>query len=144
MRIDVLGTEIDNITLDEAAFAAEKLIEDGGRGYVVTPNTEIVMMCRNDPALARIVRDAFLVLPDGIGVVYGSKILGRPIKGKVAGIEFGEELLKRCAEKGKTVFFLGAKPGVAEKAAENLKEKYPGLNIVGTNDGYFKDDEKVQ
>ena len=139
MRKDVLGTEFDDITLSDAVDKSLQLIASGGRGYTVTPNPEIVMACRKNPALADAVKDAFLVLPDGIGVVIGSKILGRPLSGKVAGIEYGETLLSRCASEGRTVFFLGAKPGIAEKAAENLMAKYPGLNIVGTNDGYFKD-----
>ena len=143
MRKDVLGTEFDDITLDDAVTESIELIASGGRGYTVTPNPEIIMASRNNPALADAVNDAFLVLPDGIGVVIGSKILGRPLMGKVAGIEYGETLLSRCAKEGYTAFFLGAKPGVAEKAAENLMAKYPGLNVVGTNDGYFKDSAPI-
>jgi len=143
MRVDVLGTAFDNITLTEALASADKLISENGRGYVVTPNPEIVMLCRSNAELSEAAAGAHLVLPDGIGVIYGAKILGRPLKGRVPGIEFGEALIASCAETGRTVYLLGAKPGVAEKAAENLKAKYPGLSVVGTADGYFKDDEPV-
>jgi len=139
MRIDVLGTGFDNTTRDEAVEASLSLLSSGGRGYVVTPNPEIVLQCRETPALAEAVENAFLALPDGIGVVIGARILGRPLKERVPGIEYGEALLKACAERGYSVFFLGAKPGIAEKAADRLREKYPALRIVGTNDGYFKD-----
>jgi N-acetylglucosaminyldiphosphoundecaprenol N-acetyl-beta-D-mannosaminyltransferase len=143
MRISVLGTEFNNITLTEARKMAEHLIVSEGKGYIVTPNPEIVMMCRKDPELQKIVNDAFLVLPDGIGIILGARILGRPLKEKVAGIEFAEAVICGCAKKGHTVYLLGAKPGVAEMAAESLKAKYPGLKIVGTADGYFKNDEPV-
>lgn len=143
MRVDVLGVGFDDITLDEAAKKAGELISGDGRGYVVTPNTEIVMMCRKNAALLDAVKNADIVLPDGVGIKYGAEILGRPIRGTVPGIEFGEELLRLCAQNGWSVYFLGAKPGVAEKAAENMREKYPGLTVAGTADGYFKDDAPV-
>ncbi|MBR5381034.1 MAG: WecB/TagA/CpsF family glycosyltransferase [Oscillospiraceae bacterium] len=139
MRIDVLGTGFDDTTRDAAVEESLSLISSGGRGYIVTPNPEIVMLCRKNEALSRAIENAFLVLPDGVGVVIGARILGRPLRGRVPGIEYGEALLERCAERGYSVFFLGAKPGVAELAAERLLEKYPALNVVGTNDGYFKD-----
>lgn len=70
-------------------------------------------------------------------------MLGTPLKERVPGIEFGTAMLERCAALGKTVYLLGAKPGVAEAAAENLKKKLPCLQIAGTHDGYFKDDAAV-
>lgn len=143
MRKDVLGTEFDDVTLDRAVEDSLELIRSGGKGYVVTPNPEIVMACRKNEALAQAVKNAFLALPDGIGIVIGAKILGRPLTCKVAGIEYAETLLARGAGEGFTAFFLGAKPGVAEKAAENMTAKYPALKIVGVNDGYFKDSDPV-
>lgn len=89
------------------------------------------------------VRSADLVIADGVGVIYGAKILGTPLKQKLPGIEFAQNLMARMAQDGKTLFLLGAKPGIAETAAEKLQEKYPGLQIVGTHDGYFKEDEPV-
>ena len=72
---------------------------------------------------------------DGAGVVKAARILGRPLPGKVAGVELGERMLAVCAARGDGVYFLGAKPGVAEEAAKRMTEKYPGLRIVGTHDG---------
>ena len=110
---------------------------------MVTPNPEIVEACRRDPAVMEAVNGADLVLADGIGVIYGAKILGTPLRGRVTGIAFAQKLMERMAQGGETLFLLGAKPGYAQQAAENLQRQYPGLRIVGTNDGYFKEDGPI-
>ena len=143
MRTDVLGVGFDGLTIDEAVAHAADCIKNRSGAYVVTPNPEIVWLCRDDPALKNAVSSAELVLPDGIGIVYGAKILQRPLKGKVAGIDFASKLMGTLAEAGKSVFLFGAKPGVAEKAAQNLKEKHKGLVFTGTADGYYKDDGPI-
>ena len=143
MRINILGVGFDNVTMDEALARGEELLCSEGAHYVVTPNPEIVETCRADAAANAAVNGADLVLPDGIGIVYGAKILHQPLRGRVPGIEFGTGMIERCAKLGKSVYLLGAKPGVAEQAAENLKNRFPGLVIAGTNDGYFQDDDPV-
>ena len=140
MRVDVLGVGFDNVTMAEAVARGRELLDAGGCHYVVTPNPEIVEACRADAEAMAAVNGADLVLPDGVGVVYGAKMLKTPLKERVPGIEFGTAMLEYCAKSGKPVFFLGAKPGVAEQAAENLKKRFDGLSVVGTKDGYFKDD----
>ena len=143
MRIDVMGVGFDSLTMDEAVARARDLMAERRAAYVVTPNPEIVMLCRDDPAAMQAVQGADLVLPDGIGIVYGAKILHQPLRGRVPGIEFGTGMIERCAKLGKSVYLLGAKPGVAEQAAENLKNRFPGLVIAGTHDGYFKEDAPI-
>ena len=143
MRIDVMGVGFDSLTMDEAVARARDLMAERRAAYVVTPNPEIVMLCREDPAAMQAVQGADLVLPDGIGIVYGAKILHQPLRGRVPGIEFGTGMIERCARLGKSVYLLGAKPGVAEQAAENLKNRFPGLVIAGTHDGYFKEDAPI-
>lgn len=140
MRIDVLGVGFDNVTMAEAVAHGRELLDAGGCHYVATPNPEIVEACRADAEAMAAVNGADLVLPDGIGVIYGAKMLKTPLKERVPGIEFGTAMLEYCAKSGKPVFFLGAKPGVAEQAAENLKNRFDGLIVAGTKDGYFKDD----
>lgn len=143
MRIDVLGVGFDNVTMAEAVDRALALLHGEGTHYVVTPNPEIVEVCRENLAAKIAVNEADLVLPDGIGVIKGAAMLGTPLKEKTPGIEFAGHLLERMAEEGLSLYLLGAKPGVAEAAAKNLAERYPGLVIVGTHDGYFKEDAPV-
>lgn len=143
MRIQVLGVGFDNMTLDQAAAEGVRLMNTEGAHYAVTPNPEIVEACREDAEAAAAVNGADLVLADGIGIIYGAKILGTPLKGRVTGISFAQALMERMAGSGKSLFLLGSKPGVAEKAAENLRRQYPGLNIAGTHDGYFQEDGPV-
>ena len=143
MRIDILGVGFDNLTMTEAVARGCELLAGEGAHYVVTPNPEIVETCRADAEAMAAVNGADLVLPDGIGVIYGAKLLGTPLKSRVPGIEFGTAMLAHCAETGKRVYLFGAKPGVAEQAAKNLCEKLPGLQIAGTHDGYFKEDAPI-
>lgn len=143
MRIDVLGVGFDNLTMQEAVARGAELLEQEGCHYVVTPNPEIVETCRENPAARDAVNGADLVLPDGVGIIKGAQILGTPMKEKTPGIEFAAHLMDEMGRKGKSLYLLGAKPGVAEAAAQRLQEQYPGLRIAGTHDGYFKDDGPV-
>lgn len=142
-RINILGVGFDSLTMDAAVSRGMALMAEKKAAYVVTPNPEIVMLAREDPALLNAVRDAALVLPDGIGVVKGARILGTPLKEKIPGIDFATNLMAKMSESGQKLFLLGAKPGVAELAAAALQERFPGLVICGTNDGYFQDDAPV-
>ena len=143
MRIDVLGVGFDNVTMDEAVGRAMDFLAEEGTHYVATPNPEIVEVCRENPAARAAVNGADLVLPDGIGVIKGAAMLGTPLRERVPGIEFAARLMARMAEEGRSLFLLGAKPGVAEEAARRLTVQYPGLRIAGTHDGYFQDDAPV-
>ena len=143
MRIDVLGVGFDNVTMDEAVSRAMDFLAEEGTHYVATPNPEIVEVCRENPAAREAVNGADLVLPDGIGVIKGAAMLGTPLRERVPGIEFAARLMARMAEEGRSLFLLGAKPGVAEEAARRLTVQYPGLRIAGTHDGYFQDDAPV-
>lgn len=107
---------------------------------VATPNPEIVQRAQKDREFAGILAQADLVIPDGVGVVYAAKILGRPLKGRVPGIDFASALMGRMAGTGRRLYLLGAAPGVAEQAAVNLRAKYPGLVVCGAHDGFFQDD----
>lgn len=142
-KIDVLGVAFDNLTMDEAVERAWALMGERRAAYAVTPNPEIVMACREDPEARAAVAAAALTVADGIGVIYGAKILKTPLKEKIPGIDLTTRLLERMAGEGRSVFLLGAKPGVAELAGNKLAEQYPGLVLAGTRDGYFKEDAPV-
>lgn len=141
MKVDILGVMVDNVTMSEAVAKLSGYIGTNGAHMVVTPNAEILKMCDEDSALKAAVNAADFVSPDGVGVLYAAKILGTPIKEKVAGCELGLNLLYEAAKKGAGLFLFGAKPGVAEDCAKKLKEKVPGLIISGTRDGYFKPED---
>ena len=143
MRIDVLGVGFDNLTMAEAVERGMELVRSPGAHYVVTPNPEIVEVCREDRSAQAAVNGADLVLADGVGVIKGAAMLGTPLKERTPGIEFAAHLMDRLAEEGRSLYLLGAKPGVAEQAGENLKKRYPDLLLCGTHDGYFQTDDPV-
>ena len=141
--VNILGVHVNKYTMQEAVRKASSLMETEELSMIFTPNSEIILYASNNPEFAEVLNKGDMVIPDGIGVVYGAKIMKNPIKERVAGYDLVCNLLPVMAEKGQSVYLLGAKPGVAEKAAETLLEKHPGLVIAGTHDGYFKDDDEV-
>lgn len=143
VKTDVLGVLYDNVTMQEALERGAALLEADAPAYCVTPNAEMAYEALHDEAFRAVLNGASLVLPDGAGVVLGAKILKTPLKQKVAGIEFAQNLLPILEETGKRLFLLGSKPGVAELAAEKMLQKHPKLCVCGTMDGYFKDDSEA-
>lgn len=138
-----MGVRFDNVTMEEALARAIALLPEKRGAYVVTPNSEIVYEAMADESLRDLLNAADLVLPDGAGVVLGSKILKTPLKEKVAGVDFADRLLGHLAETGGSVYLLGGKPGIAELAGQKMREKYPDLTICGMADGYFRDEGPV-
>lgn len=143
LRTDILGVGFDDLTLEEAVARGTAFLEEDRFHYVVTPNPELVDRASREGAFREALNGADLVLPDGIGVIYAARILGRPLKGRCPGIDFASGLMASMAAGGKRLYLLGAKPGVADMAAERLQKQYPGLKIAGTHDGYFKEDAPV-
>lgn len=142
----VLGLPVDLLTLDEGVdrlAGAVRAVRDGAAPIqVVTMNAEMAMQAQADPALARIIRKAGLVTADGSGVVWALRRQGVADVRKVAGVELTKALMARCAQDGSSVYFLGAKPGVAQTAADRLAAEFPGLTVAGVQDGYFKPDDE--
>lgn len=137
-KISIFGVNICNLTFQEAVKKIEQFLEEDRPHRIYTPNTEIVMAVRKDPKLCQLINSAELVVADGIGLIYGSKIRKLPLKMRVTGYDLSMEMLEYAAKKNYRLYFLGGKPGVAERAAENVNKKYPGISIVGTHDGYFQ------
>lgn len=131
--VKLQGFNIDTFTFDEALQYAEK-------GQVVTINPEMILSAKSNPDFAEIINSAELVIPDGIGVQLGLKILGHNVR-RIAGIEFGRKLIDKFASQ--PTAFVGAKPEIIQKAVENLKKEVPNLDAVYVQDGYFKDDDRV-
>lgn len=128
-RAKLLGYDIDICSFEEAVDYAKK-----HSGQVVTINPEMM----SNPDMLEIVNSAELVIPDGIGVQIGLKIIGYDVK-RIPGIQFAYRML----EESDSVALIGAKPEVIEKTINNLKNEIPSLNIVYAQDGYFKDEQKV-
>ena len=143
MKTDIMGIAFDNVTMQQALEKAGEILAGDKTCYAVTPNAEIAYEALRDESLRALLNEADLVLPDGAGVVLASKILKTPLQQKVAGVDFADGLLGMLAQNGKSVYLLGSKPGIAELAAEKMREKHPGLTICGMHDGDFKDEAPV-
>lgn len=133
MRINVCGTEVDQYTFDEVVTKiANYAASQGKPQYVVTPNAQHILLLRQDPYLRKIYREAFLVIPDGFSIISASWLLQTPLPERVTGVDVFEQLCAIAPEKGLKVFLIGGRPGAADLAAKTLKNRYPGLDIVGT------------
>ena len=135
--VQLRGVNFTPGTLDEISEHICKKIRADETVAVYTPNSEIVQKCIDDPSLYSVINSAEVIIPDGIGVIKDARILKLPITERVPGIELGERMLS-LADSALPVFFMGGKPGIAEAAAEKMREKYPSLVVAGTHDGYFK------
>lgn len=136
-KINILNISFENIIKTDLLRKIEKHISDQQKTFLVTANPEIVMLANQDSEYQSIVKKADYVIADGIGVVIGSKLLGTPLPERIAGYDLLVELLKMGNEKGWSVYFLGAKQEVIQKAVENIQGSYPGLHVAGWHDGYF-------
>ncbi|MDD5594189.1 MAG: WecB/TagA/CpsF family glycosyltransferase [Candidatus Margulisbacteria bacterium] len=135
--VDFAGIKVDNVTLTEAAEIVRHFIIEGKPRVVVTPNPEMIVAAQTDAGFKKLINSADLRVADGISMVVVSRILGRPLKERVSGIDLMLKLLEIGADYNYRVFLLGGAPGVAEEAAKNIKDKFPGLVIAGVQNGYF-------
>ena len=108
MKTTVLGVAYDNITMAEALERGRELLAGSETAYCVTPNAEMAYEAMKDPEFCRVLNGASLVLPDGAGVILGAKIVRTPLKEKVAGIEFAQNMLAVFAETGSRLYLLGS------------------------------------
>lgn len=135
--VKLQGLNIDSFTFDEAVEYANNI-----SGQVVTINPEMISNAVKDTDFAEIINNADLVIPDGIGVEIGLKILGYNVK-RIAGIEFSHRMIEECAKNNQSVALIGAKSEIVKKAKENLVKEFSSLYITYIHDGYFKEDEQV-
>lgn len=141
-KTHILGVPFDAVTMQEAVARAKALLHEGGQHFICTPNPEIVMEARADADLMSILREADLVVPDGIGVVWASKYSEVRLRERVAGYDLTQNLMAELAVSGETFYFFGGAPGVAATAARKMMKKYPGLQVVGVHNGYFDEKEE--
>ncbi len=140
-RIELLGVPVDCVDMGQSLEAVDALIQGDCAKTVIAVNPEKIIKARTDTKLLRLLQQSGLLIPDGIGAVIAAKILHGKSISRVPGSELMPEICKRSISKGYKLFLLGAAPEVNEKAVEVLKEKYQGINIVGSQHGYYSDDE---
>jgi len=147
-RKKILGIDVDIINKDEALEIFKELMGKEGFDMIVTPNSEIIENATRDAELSALISEAGLIIPDGIGLVYASKILGYDLSERVTGVDFLTEILAYLSDTGKSIYLFGSKPAneetesVADMAASKMKEKFPQLRIAGTHHGYFKQEDE--
>lgn len=139
----VLGILVNTQNYDELMEDIFARIERREKSLVVAINPEKIMKAKHNPDLRRLLNEAEIQIPDGIGVILASKLQKGDIHSRVTGVDMMLRLCEEAAKHGKSVFLYGAKPGVADKAAAKLTELYPGIRIAGTQDGYEQDEAVV-
>ena len=142
MSVELLGFNIDNYTFEEAVLKAKSLIDGGRVAQVITINPEMFDAAEKDSNFANIIREAEMIIPDGVGVKLGLKLKGKNVS-RIPGIDFAKRLLKEAAISNIPVAIIGSKEEVITKAVENLKKEISGLNIVYYHNGYFSDDNEI-
>ena len=141
-KVNILGVNVDMVTIEEAADRIIGFFDEDKLHKVYTPNSEIIMAAYKDNEFRALLNDADLLTADGIGVVYASRILRKPISERAAGYDIACKVLDRIKGTEHSVYLFGSKPGVAETARERLMEQYPGLRVAGTHNGYFKPEDE--
>jgi len=136
MKTEILGVKIDAVTKQEALDKLLGFLEGDINHTVFTPNPEFVLEAGKDGEFKNILNKGDLVVPDGVGLIIASRFAGTRLKERVTGCDLVFSLFDAVKDAGRTVYFFGGKPGVAERAKSNMEERYPGLSIVGCSDGY--------
>jgi N-acetylglucosaminyldiphosphoundecaprenol N-acetyl-beta-D-mannosaminyltransferase len=134
--IDLLGMRISRVNRAETLDLLQRFIDSGEPHLVVTADASGHVIASGDREFLEIVNNAALVTPDSTGVLWAARRLGQPLEERVSGVDLAEQLCAGSAARGYGVYFYGAAPGVAEEAAETMRRRYPGANIVGTADGF--------
>ncbi|MBM2839638.1 MAG: glycosyl transferase, WecB/TagA/CpsF family [Bacteroidetes bacterium] len=134
-KINILGVYVHVVSMTEVLSAVADMATRNAPHQVATVNPEFIMTAQRHHEFRKVLNDSSLAFADGIGVVWASRILGHPIAERVPGVEVVENLATIAAERGLRVFLLGGAPGIAEEAAQRLKERNPRLIIAGTYAG---------
>jgi N-acetylglucosaminyldiphosphoundecaprenol N-acetyl-beta-D-mannosaminyltransferase len=137
-RITLMGCQVDNLSMEETLGRIEHFIQSGRPHQHVVVNVDKLVKASRDPQLRQIINDCALINADGMPVVWASRLLGKPLKERVAGVDLFEALMRRAGEKGWRVFLLGAREEVVGKVAETYQRKYPKLVLAGYRNGYWK------
>ena len=143
MRIQMMGCWVDNLTMEETLGTVENFIHSGQPHQHVVVNVDKIVKASRDPVLRNIINGCDLINADGMPVVWASRLLGKPLKERVTGVDLFESLMERSAEKGWRVFLLGAREEVVSRVAQIYPARYPGLTIAGYRNGYWKPEDEA-
>lgn len=138
---DLMDVSFVNADMDAVVDDLNVRLSRAERTFLVTANPEIMMYAQKDQQYRHILQKADLVIPDGIGIIIASKILGDPIQQRLAGFDLMIQLFHLCAEKHYSVYFLGAEPSVIEEAVNQVKRQFPQTPVAGYHHGYFDMDD---
>lgn len=141
-RMTVMGCEVDNLDMEETLQRIEEFIQDGSPHQHVVINADKVVKAYRDPELRRIINECALINADGMPVVWASRLLGKPLKERVAGVDLFDALMRRAAEKGWRVYLLGAREEVVSGVKALYVKRYPALVFAGYRNGYWKPEEE--
>ncbi|MDH6156915.1 MULTISPECIES: WecB/TagA/CpsF family glycosyltransferase [unclassified Janthinobacterium] len=141
-RITMMGCQIDNLTMEETLQKVEGFIQSGHPHQHVVVNVDKLVKAERDAELRRIINDCALINADGMPVVWASRLLGKPLKERVAGVDLFEALMRRSADKQWRVYLLGAREEVVSEVKRLYELKYPGLTVVGYRNGYWSAEEE--
>ena len=128
----LLNTYVNNLDMQETVQSIEKMILKKKKSYTVALNVDVVMKIEEDRYLNEITNNADIVFVDGKPLIWISKWHKRPVKAKISGSDLVPILCEVAAKKGYTIYIIGGKDGIAEKAKKNLERDLPGIKIVGT------------
>jgi N-acetylglucosaminyldiphosphoundecaprenol N-acetyl-beta-D-mannosaminyltransferase len=141
-RIEMMGCQIDNLSMAETLERIEGFIRSGRPHQHVVVNVDKLVKASRDAELRQIINDCALVNVDGMPVVWASRLLGKPLKERVAGVDLFEALMARAARDGWRVYLLGAKQEVVSGVQRIYTQRYAGLQVVGARNGYWKPEEE--
>lgn len=133
----ILNLPVHRVDMETALTTIDSFIREGSPHHVITADSSMLVMAQEDAELRDIIQHAALITPDSTGILWAARRQGTPLPQRVSGVEIVAHLCARSAANGCRIYFLGAAPGVAEQAAERMRDRYPGTQIVGTRDGYF-------
>lgn len=144
-KVDILGVKVDSLTMEEAVHQIQCYMDTKAGVLVATANAEMIMRATKDKVLGDILNTAAMVVPDGAGTVWAAHHLGYDMPERVAGYDLAQELMRQAPDRNHRIFFFGSAPGVAEKAKQKAESLYPGIQIVGTRNGFFSaaDEEAI-
>ena len=137
-KVRIFGVEIQNTRLEDVVLKLEEYLKGESLRTIYTPNTEIVMAAKEDRELRDLINKGDIVIPDGIGLIYGSRIKKKPLKERVTGFDTSMKLLDIANKNSYSIYLLGGKDGIAKGAAERINRDYPNIKVSGFHHGFFK------